>query len=651
MAYTAPLAGLKDLRVDTDVQDYNNSTRHDDHSTSQKACISPAAAFLYSNLGATTSADPQRQDANPSEETLVAAAPIGIPRREGNRQRQDENDEPLSYFSSTPIQANRRRSSVTFFPEVRSESGTFLTLQEPGSFKKKQRPSGRSVWDAMSTDTNKRTGSGESSPSTSDLQPLSPISPTNMPTGSLRMPQANRMYLSPTAAHFENELYAEQPVSLTSQSTAPSFPGEAQTPSDLESSMYANSSVASPLPTSPSIDPFGSWAPKSQGYGSFSKGSYRRSARKASRRSTASSAASPASAFLSAFTNVDEPGPEPDDEGQEVKGDGADYVIGKQIGFGGFSTVKEATRVTEDGTQTKMAVKIVRKQISSKDEKENEQFQTDYEDEWQLWRDLQHQHILHLDAVCVTDFATFCFSRIAHGGTVFDLMRSNRNGLPLNLAQRLTFQLASAIRYLHQDIRIVHRDIKLENCLLDTESRTGKIDPDTTNLLLCDFGMAKWMDSESTTVSHCNSTISLTSMAGTSSPLSPKPGPTSTGIAGSLEYASPELLNGHCPTTSPSPDIWAFGVCIYTLLVGDRPFQDTFAPRVHAAILKGEWDEEAIVRKGIERGQVEEARMALEVVRGCMCMDVNERWGIEEVLNSEWLGGLREEVDEEGYWR
>ena len=59
------------------------------------------------------------------------------------------------------------------------------------------------------------------------------------------------------------------------------------------------------------------------------------------------------------------------------------------------------------------------------------------------------------------------------------------------------------------------------------------------------------------------------------------------------------------------------------------------------AILAGDWDQNRLKEKGGED--------ALELVRGCLEMDVQERWDIDEVLDSDWL---REEAekgeDEEG---
>lgn len=378
----------------------------------------------------------------------------------------------------------------------------------------------------------------------------------------------------------------------------------------------------------------------------------RHAERRAARRSTSSSAKSPksaASSFLASFSGggrcrngiggdaFDVRPVPPDAEGQTV---GDDYVLGKQIGFGGFSVIKEAFRLNPDGSQRKLAVKVVRRNIEGKSEIENEQAQAEFDHEVDLWRFLRHPRILPLEAVYKTEAATFCFIPLYKGGTLFDLVRVNRQGLAPDLAKRFTYQLAIAIRYLHEDARVAHRDIKLENCLLDTT-----VDP--PNVTLCDFGMAEWLTNDS--ISSFSGPPSPTYNSSDRPPqrnIGPSDTSTSAFAGGSLEYAAPEIVR---VASSPSPipqqegvagvvstasDIWALGVCTYTLIVGSRPFQNSFQPRVVMAILAGDWDRERLKEKGGDE--------AMELVSGCFEMELDKRWDIDDVLGSWWL---RDEVE------
>ena len=335
--------------------------------------------------------------------------------------------------------------------------------------------------------------------------------------------------------------------------------------------------------------------------------------------------------FLSKFAPEDA-APEPDDEGQEV----GDYVLGRQVGFGGFSVVREAYTL-EGEERVCRAVKIVRRQVLGKDEMENEQLQAEFEHEIGLWRCLAHRHILPLIAVYVTNYATFCFTKLNTGGTLFDLVKINRQGLGRDLARRYTYQLASAVRYLHEDMRIVHRDIKLENCLIDLSGPNAATEGG--NLLLCDFGLAEF----TTTENNRNLPDPYERAADRPPTRNIGPSETSTSIAGSLQYASPELIMSPTGLLSPVVDMWAFGVVVHALLVGDLPFQHMFQPRVQMMILAGEWNVDALQKSQGAAGTEEEV---LEIVCGCLQMQSEDRWAIGQVLGSRWLNGCQEMLEE-----
>ena len=346
--------------------------------------------------------------------------------------------------------------------------------------------------------------------------------------------------------------------------------------------------------------------------------SLRLDTRRTSRRSTGgSSGKSPAHAFLSKWNSREEPAPQPDDEGQMV---GPDYVLGKEIGFGGFSYIKEAFKLGEHGEMKRLAVKVVKKQVPGKSEFENDQVQAEFDHEVRVWRFLNDPHVLTLDAVYETDYATFCFTKFAIGGTLFDLVRQNRRGVDMRLAKKYTHQLACALRYLHEDARVVHRDIKLENCLLDPVETEDFSSPEA-NLLLCDFGMAEWM-----------TTDAYEESADRPPPKSIGPSESSTSVAGSLEYASPELLLSTNGVIDPAVDMWAFGVVVFSMVVGSRPFQDPFTPRVRSSIITGNWNRELALGDG-SRDRAD----AFELINGCLELNVDRRWTIQDVLSSKWL--------------
>lgn len=358
----------------------------------------------------------------------------------------------------------------------------------------------------------------------------------------------------------------------------------------------------------------------------------------AGRRRRSSTRMSPAQSFLMGFGAKQSGPPRPDDEGQEISD--SKYIIGKQIGYGGFSVVKEVFTF-EDGARIKRAVKIVYKEIKDVDDEENEKVQEAFEHEVSIWRYLHHPHLLPLIEVHDTPFATFCITKLNEGGTLFDLVRARRRlpreewALPAGLAKHYLYQLAGALRYLHEDMHIVHRDVKLENCLLDMsgneeqrqDSPVRHADPEAGSLLLCDFGLADFTHPDS------RDTLDYLELA--------KVGPskTSTSVLGSINYIAPEVIASNTgPLYHPGLDIWAFGVVAYTLLTGDLPFRNEYQPALVLSIERGDYESEPL--ENCSAGP-----HAVEMVQACLQVRVEDRWDINTLLASVWFDEVRQEED------
>ena len=537
--------------------------------------------------------------------------------------------------SSLEHYIHNRKTSISFDKEVRLDSGERHSMAIPLHKSVKDRPRGRSLLQEMAEEKRKK----DRAHSESDKTHYDPLTGQELPKyQKQRMDmiwnrgESRHPLLQTTSDALAGEAMGDHPVSLTSASTLSPPTEDASTPPQ------SPKRIQSPRTQSPRAF---SYEDTSSPWSHMKSARRQTSGRRASRQST-NSGKSPASSFLRAFSyssrgsndgDYDRP-PSPDSEGQTI---GEDYVLGKQIGYGGFSVIKEVFQ----GTGRRLAVKIVRRNIANKDEAENESAQTEFEHEVEIWRFLRHNHVLPLEAVYKTDFATFCFIPLNIGGTLFDVVRANRQGLAPRTAMDYAAQLASALRYLHEDAHVTHRDVKLENCLLDTS-----VEPH--NVRLCDFGMSEWLSSD-------NDTYASPSSPGHSGipdrppsrAMGPSESSTSAFAGGSLEYAAPEILRAsETPagpdgfTVDPAVDIWAFGVCVYALVCGSRPFQSSFQPRIAISILRGEWDQERLCDKGGDD--------VSELVRGCLALKAYERWDIRDIISSAWLRDECEKEMEDG---
>ncbi|KIW21456.1 hypothetical protein PV08_02036 [Exophiala spinifera] len=611
---------------------------------------------------------PQFRESAASQDTIrpTATPPVDIPAATEHPTARDASSDTSSYIQQY---MRNRNPSVSFNSEIKLDSGHRQSIGEP--LEKPWRDRGRPTMHPVSKERRDSRAHSESERSHFDLNTgrRIPRFSQSPPREQARIGEARFPLLQTTVDEMARESHTDLPQaqSLTSQSTAESNEEALFSPPPDDHFLQSPTTESPTTPFShrafsyEDSKPFrrtasqrwrdGEVGASPQDFfsraGSLRNRSMRDIASRASRRETSGSTKSPmsaASSFLRGFsmsssTNIGDAdtGPlPPDAEGQTI---GEDYVLGEQIGYGGFSKIRAVTQLQDSG-QRKLAVKIVRRRISNISEAENEQAQAEFEHEVELWRFLNHRNILPLEAVYKLDEATFCFIPLNVGGTLFDLVRSNRNGVEPDVARSYAYQLASALRYLHLDARVVHRDIKLENVLIEP-SPDGK----AGLLRVCDFGMAEWLSSDS--------------ISGPPSPdfhdtdrpprkhMGPADTSTSAFAGGSLEYAAPEILRiaerlknsgpAERAIVSPAVDLWAYGVCVYSMVVGSRPFQNSFQPRVVMAILAGDWNREPLAEKG--------GHDVLELVTGCLDMDDTARWDISRVMESAWLEDLASDED------
>lgn len=236
-----------------------------------------------------------------------------------------------------------------------------------------------------------------------------------------------------------------------------------------------------------------------------------------------------------------------------------EYILGNTIGEGEFGKVKLGWK--PGGIQ--VAIKLIKKdQLGS-----NPTRMAKIMREVSILRQLTHPNIVRLHKMEESERHYGIVLEYASGGELFDYILNHRY-LKDNAARRLFAQLVSGVGYLHKK-GIVHRDLKLENLLLDAHK----------NIIITDFGFANTFDpaEELTEDEEMNlGDREFVKRKGLDKvkPDGMRKGDLMQTSCGSPCYAAPELVVSDSLYTGRKVDVWSCGVILYAMLAGYLPFDD-----------------------------------------------------------------------------
>uniref|UniRef100_A0A8C6YYY3 non-specific serine/threonine protein kinase n=1 Tax=Nothoprocta perdicaria TaxID=30464 RepID=A0A8C6YYY3_NOTPE len=221
----------------------------------------------------------------------------------------------------------------------------------------------------------------------------------------------------------------------------------------------------------------------------------------------------------------------------------------------------------------------------------------------QLWKGVHHKHLITLYQAIETSSKHYIVMELAPAGNV--LQRVQSQGPCSEQQAGLWFsQLVLCLVYLHSRA-IVHRDLKMENLLLDSK--------DNVKLSLLGFPRSMAVDEV-----KGESVAASAPEGGSSGKI------LSQTFCGSYAYACLEILQAQ-PYNPYLADTWSAGVILYAMLLGELPFDDTNLWRLqkqakHAPVLVEEDPMPNACKVGLG-GQPGASR----TIRGCW----RQLWGTE----------------------
>ncbi|HWP34496.1 MAG TPA: serine/threonine-protein kinase, partial [Thermodesulfobacteriota bacterium] len=270
------------------------------------------------------------------------------------------------------------------------------------------------------------------------------------------------------------------------------------------------------------------------------------------------------------------------------------YRILEEIGSGGMSTIYRGEQLS---LARPVAIKELRAPLAA-----DEEMALRFEREAKAQAALSHQNIVQI------------FDFIRKGGNAYivmehvdgvDLARVLKavTRLPLHLALPIAYHVCLALEHAHRR-GLVHRDVKPSNVMIGTDGRVK----------LMDFGIAH-VRSETLT----------------------QPG----AFLGTPAYMSPEQVMGG--VVGPPSDVFSFGILLYEMLVGRRPFVEEGTVSVGQKIAAGRYPDPRRALPGLPRGVARLIRRCLSPRPERRYRDATElRFALEPLLSKGDLTGARE---------
>lgn len=287
------------------------------------------------------------------------------------------------------------------------------------------------------------------------------------------------------------------------------------------------------------------------------------------------------------------------------------YMFLKKVGQGGFSVVYK--------TKVLATKKIVACKYFDMETLDQGWSNKCLKQEMKIMMAVKHPCLLQAIEVIKLKMSAFIIMQYAPNGTISDAIF--KKGAPITEAQAKIwfFDIVCGVDYLH-DNRIVHRDLKLENFLINKHNRA----------LIADFGFAKMDARPKLEDSSIMSEIKCESICGTP------------------EYMAPEINLIAEVTESDdvtvfydgkASDIYSLGVCLFEMVNCNKPFvlgQDFY--QTSSFMVKQQMYYSKQMRREYKfSSKVKLTRMCIELIHAMMSPNPTERPSSRQILSCNWL--------------
>jgi tRNA A-37 threonylcarbamoyl transferase component Bud32 len=256
-----------------------------------------------------------------------------------------------------------------------------------------------------------------------------------------------------------------------------------------------------------------------------------------------------------------------------------DYILGSQIGQGAYAIVRSAIK---KANTTKYAIKTYEK-IKLLDPHRKRSVQREID----ILSALRHQNIVKLFEVIDTTKQLHLVLEYVGGCSLHGYLKRRPNRrLEEPEARRIFKQVLLGIQYSHNKC-VTHRDLKLENLLLD----------ENNNVKIIDFGFSTCFSHEKKIKMFC----------------------------GTPSYMAPEIV-ARVEYSGPPADVWALGVLLYVLLSGSYPFKAQTDRELYKKIQYGQFSIPSHISSG-----------ARSLISRIIKIDPQKRPTVSDMLKDNWI--------------